>query len=245
VGEFSGKVELLGSAVSASGEILSWRVEASDDVANLPPLTDGSEWSTGRRFFLISLVDGAVNRDTGTNRVAVTAEIVVPLDTSMAGGNPAPRIVWNRVDLLRADWSDTPVGIRVADLGVYQSLDGASLTAFALDQSFPGLGKWIVTLTAWLFALSTIITWSYYGEQSATYLVGERGVVVYRWSYVLLVFAGTFAIADTADMEAFIDLGTGAMLWANMPIVLLLSRQTIDCLNDYLRRLRAGAFDKG
>ena len=143
------------------------------------------------------------------------------------------------------EWSRQPQAIRLLDTHVYQSLDGASLTAFALDQGFQGLGKWVVTLTSWLFALSTIITWSYYGEQSATYLVGERGVRVYRLFYVALVVVGAFAIADTGDMEAFIDLGTGAMLWANMPIVLLLSRQTVDCLNDYFRRLKAGEFDKG
>ena len=33
------------------------------------------------------------------------------------------------------------------------------------------------------------------------------------------------------------------MLWANMPIVLLLGKQAVDCLNDYFRRLRAGEFE--
>jgi len=245
VGEFRGPVELLAAAGSAPDEVFSWQVEASDDVTNLPRLADGSEWTAGRRFFLIGLVEGAVNRDTGTNRVALTAEIVLPLGESMAGATAAPRIVWNRLDLTRGDWTETPASIQLAGPQVYQSLDGASLTAFALDQGLPGLGKWVVTLACWLFALSTIITWSYYGEQSVTYLAGERGVMVYRLSYVALVFAGAFAIADTADMEAFIDLGTGAMLWANMPIVFLLSRETINCVNDYLRRLKAGEFDKG
>ncbi|MDA1313527.1 MAG: amino acid carrier protein [Acidobacteria bacterium] len=245
VGEFHGQVELLASAGSASHEVLSWQVEASDDVANLPPLADGSEWNAGRRFFLIGLVEGAGSRDTGTNRVTVTGDIVVSLDESMAAGEPAPHIVWNSVDLVLDEWSGTPKDIRLAGPQVYQSLDGASLTAFALDKGFPGLGKWVVTLTSWLFALSTIITWSYYGEQSATYLVGERGVRAYRVLYVVLVFVGAFAIADIGDMEAFIDLGTGAMLWANMPIVLLLSRETVNCLNDYFRRLKAGEFDKG
>jgi AGCS family alanine or glycine:cation symporter len=245
VGEFSSPVGLLAAAGKASDEVKSWQVEASDAVANLPPLSDGSEWTAGRRFFLIALVKGATNRDTGTNRVAVTGDVVLPLEDSMARSEAVPRIVWNRVDLALGDWAGTPAAIQLADRRVYQSLDGASLTAFALDQGFEGLGKWVVTIASWLFALSTIITWSYYGEQSATYLVGEHGVRVYRLVYVALVVVGAFAIADTGDMEAFIDLGTGAMLWANMPIVLLLSRQTMDCLSDYFRRLKAGEFDKG
>ena len=50
-----------------------------------------------------------------------------------------------------------------------------------------GLGKWLVTLAAWLFAISTMISWSYYGEQGMVYLAGERSVTPYKYFYCLLI----------------------------------------------------------
>ena len=243
VGEFRSPVAIVGSTADAAEGVVTWKVEASSDVADLPELPGGSGWVVGSRFFLVGRVEGAVNRKTGTNRLPLSGELVAPLETAISSGEAAPRIAWSGIELELEEWEGTPLAIELMDRGVYQSFDGASLTAFALDQELEGLGKWLVTITAWLFALSTIITWSYYGEQSAAYLIGGHGVVAYRLTYVGLVVVGSYAIADTGDMEGFIDLGTGAMLWANMPIVLLLGKQAVDCLNDYFRRLRAGEFE--
>ncbi|MBW3543798.1 MAG: hypothetical protein KY476_26415, partial [Planctomycetes bacterium] len=48
------------------------------------------------------------------------------------------------------------------------------------------------------------------------------------------------AIADKTQMETLMDLGTGAMLWSNIPIVLGLGFLAVRSLKDYRRRLRAG-----
>ena len=47
-------------------------------------------------------------------------------------------------------------------------LPGATLTARAFDKVTPGLGKWLVTVASWLFAISTMISWSYYGSGTIT-----------------------------------------------------------------------------
>src|SRR5690606_41797078 len=69
---------------------------------------------------------------------------------------------------------------------LFRSFTGASLTAHAFDREFAGLGKWLVTLAAWLFALSSMISWSYYGEQSTIYLVGNAGVLPYKFVFLFL-----------------------------------------------------------
>ncbi|MBL1217650.1 MAG: amino acid carrier protein [Planctomycetes bacterium] len=126
--------------------------------------------------------------------------------------------------------------------GMYRNYAGAELTAHAFDRQFPGLGKWLVTFAAWLFALSTMISWSYYGEQGMIYMLGQRSVLPYKLVYLLLVIVAAVAITDTGDMEAIIDLGTGAMLWSNIPIVLGCGFLSIKCLKIYDRRLKAGEF---
>ena len=69
---------------------------------------------------------------------------------------------------LQVEWNGfaSDVAPRTASIGaVYETLVGATLTARAFDSVTPGLGKWLVTLASWLFAISTMISWSYYGEQ--------------------------------------------------------------------------------
>ena len=60
-----------------------------------------------------------------------------------------------------------PVAPRIVGAGFYQDHVGATLTAKAFDSTAPGLGKWLITIASWLFAISTIIAWGYYGEQGA------------------------------------------------------------------------------
>ena len=65
--------------------------------------------------------------------------------------------------------------------------NGAPLTALAFGSSFSG-GNYVVTIALAVFAFTTIIGWSYYGERCWQYLLGERSVIVYRVFWVLAVF---------------------------------------------------------
>ena len=125
---------------------------------------------------------------------------------------------------------------------MYQNFDGAPLTAYAFDLEFPGWGMAMVTLAAWLFAISTMISWSYYGEQGMIYMLGQRSVLLYKLVFLFLVIVAAVWVTDTEDMEALMDLGTGAMLWANMPIVLLMGYVAVREGDRYFRRLKAGEF---
>ena len=70
--------------------------------------------------------------------------------------------------------------------GVYVSYVGATLTAVAFDSVLPGLGRWIVTLVVWLFAVSTMISYSYYAEQGVVFLGGERWLTPFKLLYCSL-----------------------------------------------------------
>ena len=68
---------------------------------------------------------------------------------------------------------------------------GAALTARAFTLEFGAVGGWIVAVGLTLFAFSTIIAWSYYGDRCALYLFGQRAVLPYRLLFVALVFVGS------------------------------------------------------
>jgi AGCS family alanine or glycine:cation symporter len=88
----------------------------------------------------------------------------------------------------------TMTGLVIVVTGVFEesseSLMGAALTAHAFSSSLGTAGAWVVGCGLTLFAFSTIIAWSYYGDRSAYFLFGERAVLPYRVIYTLLVVIG-------------------------------------------------------
>jgi AGCS family alanine or glycine:cation symporter len=214
----------------------TWRVETTGGVEALPHPENEDAWRAGDEVYLIAEIDGATNRDTGFNRAEVKGMI------EQHERNGPLTIAWDNLTVGPDDWKGTPTGAHLVSKGVFQIFDGAPLTAYAFDLEFPGLGKWLVTLAAWLFAVSTMISWSYYGEQGMIYMLGGRSVLPYKLVYLFLVIVAAVWVTDTKDMEALMDLGTGAMLWANMPIVLLMGYVAVREIDRYFKRLRAGEF---
>lgn len=96
----------------------------------------------------------------------------------------------------------------------------------------------VLALAVFLFAFSTMISWSYYGERSWTYLFGESSMIVYRVIYVFCVFLGTVlnlgAILDFSDMMFF------AMAFPNMLGGFLLADKVRADLDSYMLRLNSG-----
>ena len=107
----------------------------------------------------------------------------------------------------------------------------------------PGLGTWLVLLASWLFAISTMISWSYYGEQGVIYLFGERAVLIYKLIYCLLIIvACTDIVNPDTELDNLTGLGTGVMLFANIPIMLIFGYQAMNAYHSYMGKLKRGEF---
>jgi AGCS family alanine or glycine:cation symporter len=125
--------------------------------------------------------------------------------------------------------------------GFYQDHVGATLTAKAFDSVAPGLGKWLITVASWLFAISTIIAWGYYGEQGAVYMMGARSAMPYRLAYCSLTFIATLGhIKTSADLDNMTGIGLGVIIYANLPICWIFGYQAIRAYKDYIARLKSG-----
>lgn len=136
--------------------------------------------------------------------------------------------------------------MRLQEAGIYSDYIGAALTGHAFDRVFPGVGMWLVTLACWLFAVSTIIGWSYYGEQGVLFLAGPKAVFPYRVGYILAVAVATLGFIRTdKQLDQWTALGTGVMLVANIPIMLVFGHQAMAAYRSYIRRLDAGEMKVG
>jgi AGCS family alanine or glycine:cation symporter len=106
--------------------------------------------------------------------------------------------------------------------GAWKSgLTSTAAVAQAFDASMPGLGGVIVAFCVFLFGYTTLIGWSYYGEQFLEYVFGRTVVVPYRWVYCGLIVFG--AMAKVEVVWAWGDLMNGLQIFPNLVGVLGLS----------------------
>jgi len=123
----------------------------------------------------------------------------------------------------------TMTGLVIMLTGVLESgVSGASLTASAFGSALPG-GELVVTLGVVLFATTTMIGWSFYGERCVVYLFGTKGILPFRilWVLAIPVGAGTdlgliWLVADT--LNAFMAIPNLIALLLLSPVVFQLSR---------------------
>jgi len=122
---------------------------------------------------------------------------------------------------------------------VHLDITGAKLTAFAFDTTVYGFGQYIISLGVCLFAFSTMISWSYYGEKGAEYLLGPRAILPYKFTFVTFVFLG-MVLEKFSTVYDFSDATTGLMVLCNLPAVLILSPRVLRAARNYFHRLDTG-----
>ncbi len=100
-------------------------------------------------------------------------------------------------------------------------LNGASLSSQAFSTGLFGYGEYVVSIGLVLFAFTTILGWSYYGERSAEYIFGTRIIAPYRILWIAAIFFGSYK--ELALVWTFADVLNGLMALPNLVAILLLS----------------------
>ena len=126
-------------------------------------------------------------------------------------------------------------GLAIITTGAWQSgLDGPGLTQRAFAMGLPGQwGGIVVTVSLALFAFSTILGWSYYGEKSLEYLLGTGAVLPYRIAFVMVAFLGSFGTVEVVWLLS--DVLNGLMAIPNLIGLLLLSGLIVRETRAYFR----------
>lgn len=113
-------------------------------------------------------------------------------------------------------------------------MESAALSAHAFTLGLGSAGGYIVGIGLMLFAFSTIIAWSYYGDRSAEFLFGEKAVTPYRIVYTLVIIIGaTFPVKLVWN---FADIANILMAVPNLISLLLLAGLVKKLTDDYFAR---------
>lgn len=111
---------------------------------------------------------------------------------------------------------------------------GAALTSLAFSQVLGDSGAWVVGIGLSLFAFSTIVSWSYYGDRAALFLFGQRSVVIYRLVYTFLVVVG--AAVPLHLVWNLADITNILMALPNLLCLVLLSGLAIKLKQEYFAK---------
>jgi len=138
----------------------------------------------------------------------------------------------------------TMTGLVIVITGAYadpEAGEGIAMTSWAFASVFSWF-PYLLSLTAVLFAFSTMISWSYYGEQCWAHLFGGGSVMVYKGLFLVFVCLGAVfqanAVIDFGDMMIL------GMAFPNIFGVMLLSGHIKKELDRYMTRLHAGEFER-
>ncbi|MFP3939180.1 MAG: alanine/glycine:cation symporter family protein [Thermoanaerobaculia bacterium] len=114
---------------------------------------------------------------------------------------------------------------------------GAPLTKLAFTRglkTFGGWGGYIVACAVLLFAISTAIAWSYYGDRCANYLFGPRAVLPYKILFVCMHFLGSVVALSTVWTLG--DIALGVVTFPNLIALVLLSGVVAKLTHSYFQR---------
>ena len=119
--------------------------------------------------------------------------------------------------------------------------EGIKMTSTAFATVFPWFPR-VLSLIAVLFAFSTMISWSYYGEQCWAKLFGLGSILLYK--AIFLIFTWTGALFQATAVVNFGDMMILGMAFPNLVGVVLLSGKVKADLDSYWRKLQAGEFPR-
>jgi AGCS family alanine or glycine:cation symporter len=128
---------------------------------------------------------------------------------------------------------------------------GAPITAAAFGASLPGLGEHVVTIALAIFAFTTILGWSYYGERCAEYLFGEGIIMPFRYAWIAMILGATALLYAGENVTALMnnvwlaaDTLTGLMAAPNLIALLVLSPLVFKMTKAYFDKLEGKEAEK-
>lgn len=126
-----------------------------------------------------------------------------------------------------------------ANFDVIEGSKGAALTARAMGGEISWF-PWLLSVAVILFAYSTMISWSYYGERCWCFLFGDRASMSYRVFFLVFTFLGSIVTAtNILDFGDYMILSMG---FPNILGLLFLAGLVKGDLDEYMNKLKAGAF---
>jgi AGCS family alanine or glycine:cation symporter len=177
---------------------------------------------------------------TGIKRAIFSNEAGVGTEAMAHGATQTKEPVREGLVAMLGPFIDTHIvctctALVILSSGVHVESSGVVMTAMSFNQSLPGIGDMIVYLVFTLFALSTMITYSYYSLKCARYLFGKDIGNKYILIYLLIIPMS--AIWTQATIINIIDTMFALMIFPTLLSTILLSRKVIEEMHRYFETL--------
>ncbi len=137
-------------------------------------------------------------------------------------------------------FADTIVMCSITALAIITSqahllgVDGAEMSIAAFSSGFGSAGQVFVAVSITFFAFSTLLGWSYYGQQAVSYLLGPKSTRMYQRLFILMAAVG--CVARLEFVWGLSDTFNGLMAIPNLVAVLFLSKDVFSQTKNYLKQ---------
>ena len=128
---------------------------------------------------------------------------------------------------------------RINTISAGSYMRGAAQTGAAFE-TLAGWLPYLLCIAVFVFAYSTMISWCYYGERAAEYLLGDTGIWCFRVVFLSCVVLGP--MVSLFNVIGFTDLLILSMAYPNILGMIILSPKVAKMTKDYISRLKAGQF---
>jgi len=126
-------------------------------------------------------------------------------------------------------------GLAIVVTGAYTSGEsGAALSMLAFSTALPYVGEYVVTLGLIVFAFTTLVGWSFYGEKSVYYIFGQKAIIPFRVLWVLVIPFGS--MMDLKFIWLLADTLNALMAIPNLIAIVLLSPVIFALTKEYFTK---------
>lgn len=130
----------------------------------------------------------------------------------------------------------TAVAILVTGVWETSGASGVTLTVMAFESSLGEVGKFLLLVSAFFFAITSLFSYSYYGNKAISFMLGVKAGRWYDYFYLITIVLG--AIASMADVMNLIDIAYALMAIPTMLTGFLLARRVMTEAKDYFARMK-------
>ena len=130
----------------------------------------------------------------------------------------------------------TALAIIVTDTWLESNADGITLTAQAFDSAIPIFGKYILSICAIFFSMSTMFAFPYYGVKCLGFVAGVKYQYIYNYIFVAVILIG--AVSNLRVIIGLIDISFALMAFPTVITTILLSPHVKRAAKDYFARLK-------
>ncbi|WP_411767447.1 alanine/glycine:cation symporter family protein [Winogradskyella sp. A3E31] len=130
----------------------------------------------------------------------------------------------------------TALAILVTDVWQTKDVNGVTLTAYAFSDAMPGIGQYLLMLCVFVFSVSSLFSYSYYGTKCMSFLFGVK-----RQKLYLILYIGSIILAATTDFSAMINFIDGVFAFMAIPTMIatiLLAPRVVKEAKAYFKRIK-------